>query len=268
MEVTASTLWQLAAEGIGPWFQLVPDGEVHVTTNGWVVLSGEPVADFNIAYVAPGLAAEAQLRDVSRRIHTRGLPAVVLLAQDVGDELAPTALALGLQPVGTMPMMLYTPAQELSTTLNAGAYSVKRVTEAAELEDVKHVLHHAFHLPREALDHVLPLALLDVPGVTFFLTHRGGQPVSTVMTTTTGDIIGIWSMGTPPELQRQGAGQATLLAAIAYHQALGGRSFYLGATAEGKRLYDQVGFRTLEETAVWVAGQSTQFPGAEHTHSG
>jgi Tat protein secretion system quality control protein TatD with DNase activity len=66
---------------------------------------------------------------------------------------------------------------------------------------------------------------------------------------------------TPPEQQRQGAGRATLEAAMAYHRAQGTSIFYLGATEAGKPLYERTGFRTLEETPIWVAGHSAQFPG-------
>jgi hypothetical protein len=30
--------------------------------------------------------------------------------------------------------------------------------------------------------------------------------------------------------------------------------FYLGATEEGKPLYERAGFRTVTETAIWIAG--------------
>ena len=85
--------------------------------------------------------------------------------------------------------------------------------------------------------------------------------MSTVTTTSGGKVVGIWSMATAPEHQRQGAGRATLAAVMAHHRQRGAGLFYLGATPVGKALYEGAGFRTVEETPIWVAGQSAQFPG-------
>jgi GNAT superfamily N-acetyltransferase len=264
MSVTASTLWQLAAQGISSWLRQVPDAQVAISTDSWLILTGEPVADFNMAYVGEGQAAEARLREICHRMAGGNLPGLVVIAPAIADELAPVAQSLGLLPVGTMPLMTYQPTKAPGSTPATGPYTVNKVQTTAELEDVKDVLSGAFQLPRAPMDRVLIPAMINVPGITFFLTHCAGQPVSAVMTTTTDHVVGIWSMGTIPEWQRQGAGRATLTAVLVHHVTRGARLFYLGATPQGKPLYDQVGFRTLEEVAVWVAGQSTQFPGSAH----
>ncbi|MDQ3855918.1 MAG: GNAT family N-acetyltransferase, partial [Chloroflexota bacterium] len=137
-----------------------------------------------------------------------------------------------------------------------GPYRIDRITEAADLEAVSRLLASAFELPRDSLDRALPPSMLDAPGLALFLAYLEDEPVSTVMTTTTGATVGIWSMATLPERQRQGAGRATLETVIAYHCERGGQRFFLGASPAGKPLYDRIGFRVLEETPLWVAGAS------------
>lgn len=259
MTVTASALWRRAGEVYSPLYGGLPGGEGQLTSHGWLALSGEPVADFNLAYVDDGPAAADQLRALAAAMTRRQLPALVLLAVTVADRLAPVARELGLQPVGGLPLMVYQPSGGVVGA--SECYSVERVTTAADLALVHQLLAEAFSLPLASIGRVFGAQILAVPDIAVFLTRRAGQPVSTAMTTGRGAVIGIWSMATAPAHQRQGAGRATLAAVLADHHQRGAELFYLGATAAGKPLYDAVGFRTIEETPIWVAGQSAQFPG-------
>ena len=85
--------------------------------------------------------------------------------------------------------------------------------------------------------------------------------MSGVCTSTAGSMCGVWTMSTPPEKQRHGAGRAVLLAAMQEELNRGVDTFYLIATAAGKPLYDKLGFETVEELSIWLAGESSQFPG-------
>jgi hypothetical protein len=44
------------------------------------------------------------------------------------------------------------------------------------------------------------------------------------------------------------------------HARRGAKTFYLIATAAGKPLYDSLGFKTVDELSIWLAGESSQFP--------
>jgi len=41
---------------------------------------------------------------------------------------------------------------------------------------------------------------------------------------------------------------------------LGSGAFWLIATAAGKPLYDNLGFKTVDELSIWLVGKSSQFP--------
>ena len=84
--------------------------------------------------------------------------------------------------------------------------------------------------------------------------------MSAVCSSRAGSTVGIWTMSTPPDKQRQGAGRAVLLAAMQDHVKRGAETFYLIATAAGKPLYDNLGFRTVDELSIWLVGKSSQFP--------
>ncbi len=59
-------------------------------------------------------------------------------------------------------------------------------------------------------------------------------------------------MATEPAYQRQGAGRSLLATVMHRHIAQGCESFYLGASAAGKVLYERLGFRTISEASVWL----------------
>ncbi len=260
MDVTASSVWRLAGEAFVPWMADLPNGIGQRMPGGWLALSGEPVADFNLAYVDDSPAAPDHLRAVAGVIQGRQLPAIVLLASAVSDRLAPTATQLGLHLVGALPLMVRPASAGLGHQDPDGRYHVELVTTPEALREVCVLASEAFELPLDSLVRVLDPHVLAAPDIDVFLARRDGQPVSTVLTTRTGDVVGIWNMGTPPRYQRQGAGRATLEAVMASHRERRARLFYLGATPAGKPLYDRVGFQTVEETPIWILGQSMPFP--------
>jgi GNAT superfamily N-acetyltransferase len=88
--------------------------------------------------------------------------------------------------------------------------------------------------------------------VTRFLARLDGVPVSAVTVTRSGQIAGIWSMGTARSYQGQGAGRAVLEHAIAYEQGRGAEWFFLGASDEGRPLYEKLGFREVARAGLWT----------------
>ena len=261
MEPTGSSLWRLTGETWQALVRQFPGAEVRLTPHGWLALTGEPVPDFNLVYVDVSPVAEEQLREFGERIRARGVPVLVALAPAVADQLGPVAHELGLQHVGGIPLMMHRSPREPHEQRSTELYQVERIATLEELQVVQRLLIESFGLPQDSIERFYAPAILTVPDTHIFLARRAGEPISTVTTAQTGEVVGVWSMATPPGRRRQGAGRAVLEAAMAYHRDRGARLFYLLATAAGMPLYERTGFRTLEETPVWVAGQSAQFPG-------
>ncbi len=256
----ARFLWRLAGEGFALFFRSAPGYEARLTPYASLILSGEPVADLNYAVIDEGPEAEKRLREFGEVLRARDLPVVAIITGAVADRLAPTARELGLQHVGSVPLMVYRP-QNSGPHFAQEAYQVEPVESEQGLQESGDLVARAFDLPRESVSRAFGPLLLDTPEVKIFLAHNNGTPVSSVMTTGTGPTVGIWTMATPREYQRKGAGRAVLEHAISYHAKQGAELFYLLATEAGKPLYDRIGFQTVAEGAVWVAGHSTQVPG-------
>lgn len=266
MELTSSELYQIAGEALVLWMRGAPQREVQLAPDSWLAMSGEPLADLNLALVDQGPRAEERLRAFHQALHERGLPALYLLTEAVADQLAPTAQALGLHHAGKTPLMVCN-----ATDIRSGPsqYTIQRVENTAELEQVCQVLASAFSLPLESLRRVHGEPILAAPGLTLYLAYAAApgceQPasaaVSTVATVQSGPVIGVWAMGTAAGYQRQGAGCALLTHVMADHHERGAQCFYLLATQAGKRLYDHIGYRTVAELDTWVRGHSTQVSG-------
>lgn len=255
MKPSTSYIWRLAGEAIAVLLRATPGYEARLIQQASLILSGEPVADFNIAIIDRGSQSEDWLRQLGQVIHEWNLPILVFLTAEVSDQLAPVVHDLDLKHAGQIPLMTYDPSD---TPIETTDYQIERVENEEELQDVSRILASAFELPLGSCNRVLGERLLEGLGLDIFLAREKSNVVSTLQSTRAGDIVGIWSMGTMPEHQRKGAGRALIDYVLAFHHARGAKLFYLLATEVGKPLYERIGFHTTTEAAVWVAGHSTQ----------
>jgi GNAT superfamily N-acetyltransferase len=253
VQLTPHQLMKLFAHDSLLLFGSAPEFEARITPGSFFVLTGEADAAFNLGGVLAHPRAEEDLQEIGTVIASRHLAAVLLLDSEVAAELAPIAHGLGLHNEGCMPLMVL----ERSTPPEVGSeYVVKQVRGPDDLARANALSADAFSLPREAVDRVMNGELLGSFGVEAFLAQRGGEPMSSVWTTTLGPVVGIWIMGTPPVHQRQGAGRALLSYVIAEHMSRGATQFYLGATHQGEPLYEGLGFVSVAQPSIWVAGSA------------
>jgi len=217
-------------EGLALCYRAAPGYEARLTPQASLILSGESVADLNYAVIDRGPHAEERLREFEQLIQARNLSIFVFLTDAVSTPLAPLAQSLGLQRVGEMPLMTYTPTNMPSPS---GDYHCERVESEPALQEANRVAASAFGLPEDAVQRAWGSIMLDGPGVDIFLARQHDQAISSVQTTRMGATVGIWAMGTAAGHQQKGAGQALLNHAIGYRAKGAARLFFLCATAAG-----------------------------------
>jgi hypothetical protein len=252
----ATRLWASARRDLVALMSYVDDVEVRLEARALIGFSGGPTADFNLALIDACSDDEALFVEYVQLAYRRRLPCLFMLSGACAGRLEGPAKGLGLTQVGTAPLMALVdgPALPVQTT-----FAVDRVTDKAGMSVEADLVASAFALDREWVGRTFSSeTLLESQTLSFFLAYKEGEPFSGVTTTTSGTTVGIWSMATPANRQRMGAGRAALGGAIEHHRRLGATTFYLIATPAGKPLYDSLGFTTVEEAHLWVAGHSDQ----------
>ena len=251
-------LARLMACGLAMFCELVPQGEVLWTPSGVAALSGSSDPGYNTTLLWGG-AEPVDLARLVDFLAARGRFATHLMSAQALDVLAPYAPLYGLVPAGRMPIMAFEPRTAAAPRL--GPYRVERLSRWADVRDIAApMVMEAFGLPPKAALAVLSESAVADRGLDVFVAWRRSTAMSTVYTTRIDDAVGIWSMATPVRHRRQGAGRAVLQAAMAHHMGRGARLFYLGATAQGMPLYEQLGFATKTTLAVWATGPAAQTP--------
>jgi GNAT superfamily N-acetyltransferase len=240
------------------FFSYIDGAEVVFRGNAFVGLTGGPTADFNMAMFGEDPNDAAILDDLLSRVRATGLSALAIVSGAAARRLGPMARAKGLVEAGTAPLMARSGALP---KMPAAEFVTKRVIEAHEMSVFGDLAASAFAMDPVWVGRTFAApSLLDAPGMAFHVAYRAEMPMSAVCTSGAGSTAGIWTMSTPPDRQRQGAGRAVLLAAMHDHVKRGVETFYLIATAAGKPLYDDLGFETVDELSIWLAGDSSQFP--------
>jgi GNAT superfamily N-acetyltransferase len=114
-----------------------------------------------------------------------------------------------------------------------------------------------FHVPPGWFAEVFDDEMSRRPGFRAWVAYENGVPVGTAGAVSAGDVTGLYNIAILPEYRRLGYGTAvTRLAAeaalmYAGEKNLGANKLILQASAQGVRMYEQMGFRTVTRIVVY-----------------
>ncbi len=253
MTATAANLWTAVRRDLAMFFSYIDGAEVVLRGNAIIGLTGGPAADFNMALFDEDPDDFAVFDAFVSRVNAIGVSALAMMSGTVSRRLGSVARAKGLVEAGTAPLMARSGA--LPDT-PVSEFVIQGVTEPRGMSIFGDLVASAFAMDRQWVDRTFAAAsLLDAPALAFHVAYRRDIPMSAVCSSGAGSTVGIWTMSTPPDKQRQGAGRAVLLAAMQEHVMRGAETFYLIATAAGKPLYEKLGFKTVDELSIWLVGE-------------
>jgi ribosomal protein S18 acetylase RimI-like enzyme len=233
----------------------VVEGGEAIEVDGLVVaLTNLPAPELNATRVArepddPG-AALAAAREVFR---SRGHPFFgieIEVGKHPGVEAA--IREAGLVRVEAWPAMAAAIA-DLDDVRPSRGVDIRAVSTPEELEALRRVEASAFGTAPAVAERFIGPRLLADDRVAAFLATSGSEPVGQAVGYRAEDTVGVFGVGVIERARRRGTGAALTVRAA---RAFGDRAdiAWLQPSEMARRLYEELGFRTVSEWEVWVAG--------------
>lgn len=209
--------------------------------------SSMPFDWFNQALVERDDATASDLLTVVRPATRGGNGPIVRLRDGTDDRFIPDLTATGwiaAGPGSMTPGMVAFPIDHLaSTALNLPRFDIRRVTDAAGVEDHRAVVTDGFAVARSVAVETTGLGLLGTPECTMYVGYADGLPVTSGLGWRSGRVIGVYSISTVPAARRRGYGEAMTARVIADGIAAGCDVAALQASETGRPIYERLGFR-------------------------
>jgi len=227
------------------------DGEIREMGRGFAFVTGVPIPLFNGCVV--GSATAEELEAAVEWVREWGLPYRVWMDDKVAPSLRDVAIALGLErDPWVLPGMVLCPPTEAPP--NAPAVTVERVTETG-LAAWLAVLTDG-GLTQDLADRLFPRSFAADPDIRLFVALLNGRPVGTSIAIRTGDVSGVYGVGTLPGARRRGVGTAAAWAAVEAGRAWDCGAIVLQASEMGFSSYAKMGFRTVVRYATFGQASS------------
>lgn len=213
----------------------------HVERDWWIALSLTPYIDYNLALVHGGSEVARHVLD---EVTGAAVPALIMLA---GSGLAAGDLLTeaGWVCTGALPFMGkdHGPAEEDPQV---------RLLVQRDLVEARRLAAAAFGVPEEVGAIVYAEEALVRPGARMWGLFEGDALRCCSVSQYVGDRFSVgWALSTAPEHQRSGYGRRLMRASAARRLAEGPPIALLMATDEGRHLYEQEGYVTLEHWQIW-----------------
>ncbi len=219
--------------------------------------TGLPLILFNGCLVVERAGAE----DLDRALEWLGglgFRYRIAIREAFAGDLRATVIGRGLVEVARLdPAMILHPIPPIPPLPNG--VSVRPVVSDADLDEY-HGVFIAAGLPPEVAERMLPTAFATDPDVRLFTAYLDGRAVGTSVAVRTGDIAGVYAVGTLPEARRRGVGTAATWAAVGAATDWGCEMVVLQATASGFPVYEAMGFRTVVRYVAFESPRLTDKP--------
>lgn len=233
--------------------RLAPGGRVEERDGLFLAGPGAAMPRYNLAMLteAPGdpAAVLARAADFFRPLSVRWMLTAV---GDAASTIGPVAVAAGME-ASSEPGMLLEPLPDAS--LEASGLRIDVVRDVRTLHVFDETMQAGFEASSPmASDEVLDSgALLNVPGLTFYLAYIDGEPAGTATRYASHRIAGVYDIGVPPGFRRRGYGAALTSRAAHDGRAEGCTASYLEASDLGRPIYERLGYRTVTTHHSWLS---------------
>lgn len=223
-------------------------GAVRECDGLFAFVTGHPVSLFNGCIVVEPTSPE-RLQSELEWVRRHDVPYRVWIPTELDAALGAVPLRLGLEGEPPYPGMALHPVPE--SPQPPASVSVTQVEPAKLGEFVAVAIERG--LPPALASRIYTSSFAADPDVRLFAGSLEGRPVGTSIAIRSGDVSGVYDVGTHSTARRRGVGTALTWAAIEAGVAWGCDTVVLQSTAMARSMYRAMGFRTVIEHASYVA---------------
>jgi GNAT superfamily N-acetyltransferase len=219
----------------------LPAGEVLEAGSVTAISSGVPVDDFNLCIVtAP--PAPGEVETALDWLAERRLPCVAWVDEALAPPLRELLRNRGFVQDDWVNPGMVLPASTEPRPPPAGV--TVRAAGRVEFDRWRGLLVDG-GLPSEYAEALFPPAVAEDPDVALFIGTLEGRPVGTSAVVRTGDVAGVYAVGTIPAARRHGVGEAVTWATVAAARGWGCHTVALQSSEMALPIYTRMGFRAV-----------------------
>jgi GNAT superfamily N-acetyltransferase len=222
-------------------------GSVQTFAAVTAFVSGLPISFLN-GCIVPGAADAADLEAAVEWLDERPYPYEIWIGEEFADPHSAALAAKGFERERwAMPSMMIPPTVEPPAARDG--ITIRAVDDEAALDE------HVAMLVDDGLPMAVAIPMYSAsfandPDVQAFTAYLEGRPVGSSLAIRTGDVCGVYSVGTRPEARRRGVGTAATWAAVSAGVGWGCSLVVLQSSEMGYPVYLGMGFEVLKRYAV------------------
>jgi N-acetylglutamate synthase len=229
----------------------VPGGWAHGNGAGVAAVTRVAVPTLNGVWVQKVDVGAEDISDLLDEVAATGLPHCLQFRPGSDSRLVNLAASRGMAHLEDIPLMVIEEPGQFSAAQAVGGLVIRELLpDEAPLH--ARVAAAGFQVAPEMFLQLMTPAVLAAPGVRCYLGEVDGQPVTTGLGVKLGSNVAIFNIATPPEHRRRGYGAAITARVVADGLAAGARWSWLQSSAEGYKVYERLGFRTIEAWPCWI----------------
>lgn len=237
-------MWRLYVDAIpGAWVE-ERDGAAAVVSR----IEG---TGFNGVWVERPDAPPGLVTELLDRVEAAGVPYCLQLRAGARRDLEDVARSRGMVLDGEEPTMVLDDASLLPATAGVPGLTVERLGPQEGTEHAR-IAAHAFGTRVEIFEAAVTPAILAVPGIRAYVGRVRGEPVASAVGVTHRGVTGVVAVGTLAAHRRRGYGSAVTARAAGDGFAAGARWVWLQADPSVVTVYERLGFRAVDTSAIWV----------------
>ncbi len=237
-----------------------PSGATKQLEGVAVASSGLQFSMFNSAILTSAVSSRDELRDRIRAagkfFRSRGLPWSFWVCEGwienpvrsvVGEEFVSNGMHLVVELPGMAAERIAPPQKPLPHLI------FRPVKDSLTRADFARIMCVAFGIPFAISRAVYESERTWTGPFTGWIGYIGDLPVTSTATLVTGDMVGVYAVGTLPTHQRKGCGEAIMRYALARaHETTSIRRTILQSSEAGYALYQRMGYRRITRYAVFA----------------